>query len=350
MIESFTIGSHRVGPGCPCFVIAEAGVNHNGDLALAHRLVDMAVQAGADAVKFQTFTAEKVVSAQAPKAAYQKVTTGGGQSQLDMVRGFQLPPEAFAELSEHCIQAGILFMSTPFDLDSVDVLDRLDVPAFKLPSGEITNPLLLRRVAATGRPVILSTGMGSLVEVAAAVDILERAGCHDLMLLHCTSAYPAPVESANLRAMSTLAAAFHRPVGYSDHTEGFEAAIAAVALGACCIEKHFTLDRSLPGPDHLASVSPADLGALVAVIRRVEKGLGDGCKRPTVAEEDTRAVARRSLFAARALAAGAVMTEEDLIALRPGGGISPMQVDMVVGRRLTRAVAEGTLLEWSDLA
>ncbi|CUW38025.1 putative N,N'-diacetyllegionaminic acid synthase [Magnetospirillum sp. XM-1] len=350
MIQSFTIGNRRVGPGCPCFVIAEAGVNHNGDLALAHRLVDMAAQAGADAVKFQTFTAEKVVSAQAPKAAYQKASTGGEQSQLDMVRGFQLAPEAFAELSAHCAQAGILFMSTPFDLDSVDVLDRLDVPAFKLPSGEITNPLLLRRVAATGRPVILSTGMGALVEVAAAVDILERAGCRDLMLLHCTSAYPAPVESANLRAMATLAAAFRRPVGYSDHTEGFEAAIAAVALGACCIEKHFTLDRSLPGPDHLASVSPADLGALVAVIRRVEKGLGDGCKRPVAAEEDTRAVARRSLFAARALEAGAVMAEDDLIALRPGGGISPMQVDMVVGRRLTRAVAEGTLLAWSDLA
>ena len=350
MIQPFAIGSRLVGPGCPCFVIAEAGINHNGDLALAHRLVDAARTAGADAIKFQTFAAEQVVSAIAPKAAYQTAATGASESQLDMVRGFELPPAAFTELAAHCAEAGIMFLSTPFDPGSADLLERLGVPAFKLPSGEITNPILLRRVAAKGRPVLLSTGMATLAEVAAAVEILEAAGCRDLLLLHCTSAYPAAAETANLRAMATMAAAFHRPVGYSDHTNGFEVAIAAVALGAACIEKHFTLDRALPGPDHTASVTPADLAALVGLVRRTERALGDGRKHPVAEERDTSDVARRSLFAARALAAGAVLTVDDLVALRPAGGISPMQVDGIAGRRLARAVERGARLQWSDLA
>lgn len=349
MTKSFQIGTRRVGSSCPCFIIAEAGVNHNGDLGMAHRLIDVAVAGGADAVKFQTFTAEKVISPKAPKAAYQVTNTGAEQSQLEMVRALELPPEAFAELARHCADAGIMFMSTPFDLESVELLERLEVPAHKIPSGELTNPLLLRKIAATGKPVIMSTGMGSLTEVAAACDTVQSAGCRDLMLLHCTTAYPAAVEEANLRAINTLEAAFHLPVGYSDHTVGNEAAIAAIALGASCIEKHFTLDRELPGPDHRASIDPAQLRELVAVIRRIERGLGDGRKVPAQEEANVRTIARRSLFAARALPAGTVIGIDDLIALRPGDGISPMQLDMVLGRPLARAVEEGTKLAWSDI-
>jgi N-acetylneuraminate synthase/N,N'-diacetyllegionaminate synthase len=340
----------RIGEGRPCFIIAEAGVNHNGSLDLAHKLIDAAVSAGASAVKFQTFCAERVVAAAAPKAAYQQQATGAGESQQDMLRGLELPPEAFTELAFHCRQSGIVFLSTPFDLESVEVLDKLGVEAFKLPSGEITNPLLLRRVAAKGRLVILSTGMSTLSEVARAVEIVEEAGCKELALLHCTSCYPAPPQTVNLRAMATLAQAFHLPVGYSDHTTGIDITIAAVALGATIVEKHFTLDKGLPGPDHQASLDPEELRALVTAVRRVELALGDGRKRPQPEEANTRQVARRSLFAARDIVAGSRLAEDDLMALRPAGGIPPTAFDMVLGRGVVHTIPVGTMLAWSDLA
>ena len=275
MLEPFDIGSARIGAG-RCFVIAEAGVNHNGDTEMAARLIDAAANAGADAVKFQTFRAEHVVSAHAPKAAYQRATTGDGEGQLDMVRALELPADSFGALKSHADRRGILFLSTPFDHGSVDLLHKLDVAAFKIASGEITNLPLLRHVAALGKPVILSTGMSYLSEVEAAVRALQSSGLDRLALLHCVSNYPADPADVNLRAMATLSAAFAVPVGYSDHTTGIEVALAAAARGAAVLEKHFTLDRASPGADHRASLEPAELTAMVAGIRRVESALGDG--------------------------------------------------------------------------
>jgi len=349
MTAAVAIGNRLVGPGQPCFIIAEAGVNHNGDLDLARRLIDEAARAGADAVKFQTFTAEAVISPQAPKAAYQKVTTGAQQSQLDMVRAFELPMDAFRLLADHAGERGIMFLSTPFDHASVDALDAIGVPAFKVPSGEVTNLPLMRRIGATGKPVILSSGMSTLGEVETAIEVLRAAGCPRLVLLHCTSAYPATAESVNLRVMDTMAMAFGLPVGYSDHTVGIAVPIAAAARGACCVEKHFTLDRELPGPDHKASLDPLELAAMVAGIRVAEAALGDGIKAPQAEELDTKAVARRSLFAARPLAVGEVVAAGDVIALRPSGGISPMEIDRLVGKRVAKPVEQGAMLGWGDL-
>jgi len=338
-----------VGPGHPCFVIAEAGVNHNGDPELARRLVDVAAEAGADAVKFQTFHAKRLVSPTAPKAAYQRQTTDASESQLEMLRRLELSPAAHRELRDYCRAKGVLFLSTPFDEESADLLDELGVPVFKIGSGEITNHPFLEYVARKGRPIILSTGMSYLGEVDEAYWAIRRAGCGDVVLLHCVTDYPAAPASANLRAMQTLAAAFPAPVGYSDHTPGLEVALAAVALGACVLEKHFTLDRSLPGPDHRASLEPHELKSLVAGIRTVELALGDGIKRPAPAEMGNREVARRSLVAAQAIAPGTVITREMLTAKRPATGIPPTLVDLVVGRTARRPLAAGQFLAWSDL-
>lgn len=344
-----TIGGRRVGPGERCFVIAEAGVNHNGDGALARRLVDAAADAGADAVKFQLFRADEVAAPDAPKARYQAETTGASESQLEMLRRLELDPGAFAQLKRRAEERGLLFLSSAFDAASVDVLDRLGVAAFKIGSGEVTNHPLLAEVGRRGRPVILSTGTADLAEVEAAVDVVRDAGASGIVLLHCVSAYPAAAEDANLRAIETMAARLGLPVGYSDHTEGDEVALAAVALGACVVEKHFTVDRSLPGPDHRASLEPDELAALVGRIRRVEAALGDGVKQPTAAERANAQVVRRSLAAADDLPPGAVLTAGMLTALRPGTGISPARIDDVVGRRLRRAVARHELLDPSDL-
>ena len=346
---SFAIGARRIGDG-RCFVIAEAGVNHNGDVALARRLIDAAAEAGADAVKFQTFKAECVASATAPKAAYQTATTGGAESQLDMIRRLELSADQFRALKHYCDQRHIMFLSTPFDRGSVDLLRELDVAAFKVPSGEVTNLALLRHVAAQGKPVILSTGMAYLEEVERAVATLVDSGASELAILHCVSNYPAADEDVNLRAMATMAAHFGVPVGYSDHTPGIEVSLAAAALGAAIIEKHFTLDRTLPGPDHRASLEPAELASMVSGIRRIEAALGNGIKRPCPAEEDTRRVARRSLFVDRGLAAGETIAPADIVALRPGGGIGAEELDRIVGRRTKREVAAGDMLAWDDLA
>lgn len=342
-----TIGTRTVGPKAPCFVIAEAGVNHNGDLGLARGLVDAAAEAGADAVKFQTFRADAVASPSAPRAGYQ--ATGADESQLELLRRLELRPDAHAELKGRAEERGLVFLSTPFDVASVELLDRLGVAAFKVGSGDVTNLALLADVGRRGRPVILSTGTADLEEAAQAVETLRRAGAGDVVVLHCVSAYPAPADEANLRAMQTLRERLSVPVGFSDHSEGDEIALAAVALGACVLEKHLTLDRSLPGPDHRASLEPGELATLVRRVRRVEAALGDGVKRPREAERGNAEVVRRSLAAARDLAAGTVLDETMLEALRPGTGLAPGRIGEVVGRRLRRARARGELLDLADL-
>jgi N,N'-diacetyllegionaminate synthase len=342
--RTIQLGERRIGDGAPCFVIAEAGVNHNGSLAMAKQLADAAKQSGADAVKYQTFRAERVVSAAAPKAAYQQRTTDAAESQLAMLRKLELPIAAFRELQEHCAKLGIIFLSTPADHQSADDLAATAIPAFKIASGEVTNLPFLEHVARKGRPIILSTGMSDLAEVRAAVETLRAAGNRDLVLLHCVSNYPAEPGSANLNAMQTMRDAFGVPVGYSDHTLGPAIPLAAVALGACVIEKHLTLDNNLPGPDHKASLEPKDFAGMVHSIRAVEAALGDGRKRCMPEEEDTARVARRSLIAACDIPAGATLAAEHIAILRPGTGMPPADRPRILGKRVLHNIASGTML------
>ncbi|HET6974469.1 MAG TPA: N-acetylneuraminate synthase [Pyrinomonadaceae bacterium] len=338
------IGDRLVGPGQPVFVIAEAGVNHNGDLKLARALIDVAVDAGADAVKFQTFHADLLAVSDAPKAAYQLETTDTQESQLEMLRGLELSADAHRELRSYCDERGIVFLSTPFDEQAVDMLDELGVPAFKISSGDLTNSPLLEYAAGKKKPMILSTGMSELAEVIEAVSVLHAAGCENPILLHCVTNYPAEPPEVNLRAMQTMRSAFNVPVGFSDHTEGIDVPLAAVALGACVIEKHFTLDRSLPGPDHRASLEPDELRQLVQSIRRVEVALGNGRKVPQPSEIETAKVARRSLVAATNIPAGATIEREMIVLRRPGTGLPPAEITTLLGRRARREIAAGSLL------
>ena len=324
-------------------VIAEAGVNHNGDLAMARRLVDAAAEAGADLVKFQTFKAEKIASGAAKKASYQARNEGGTEadSQLEMLSRLELSEVDHATLVEHCAARGISFFSTAFDLESLDLLNGLGFVRFKVPSGEITNLPYLRRVAGFRKDIILSTGMASMGDIEAAIEAIEEAGLarERITVLHCTTEYPAPFDEVNLHAMNTIGRAFGVRVGYSDHTPGIEVSLAAVALGARVIEKHFTLDRSLPGPDHAASLEPAELAALVSGIRRIEMALGRSEKRRTPSEAANVAVVRKSIVAARPIAAGEVFSGANLTAKRPGTGMSPMRWDEVIGRVASRDFA-----------
>jgi N-acetylneuraminate synthase/N,N'-diacetyllegionaminate synthase len=346
---ALVVAGRRIGEGAPVFVVAEAGVNHNGDPALAERLVDAAADAGADAVKFQTFRAGALVSPGAPKAAYQQAATGAGEGQLEMLRRLELGLGAHRALKARAEARGLVFFSTPFDEASADALVELGVALLKVPSGEITNLPFLRHLARRGRPLVVSTGMSTLDEVAAALEAIAGAGDPPVALLHCLSAYPAPPAEVNLRAMEALRARFGRPVGFSDHTLGPEVALAAVARGAVVLEKHLTLDPELPGPDHRASLAPAAFAALVRGIRTVEAALGDGVKRLMPSEADTARVARRSLVAARALAAGQRLTAADVLIRRPGTGISPADLERALGRPLVRSVAPGDVIEWSAL-
>ena len=348
--EMITIGKRRVGKGEPCFIIAEAGVNHNGSFEFARQLIDVAVDAGCDAVKFQTFKSEKVCSPFAPKATYQAHTTAADESQLEMVKKLELPFEAFRDLYRYCVYKGILFLSTPFDYESADFLAELPVPAFKISSGEITNLFFLEHLARKGRPLIVSTGMATLEEVAIAIETIRATGNRQVILLQCVSNYPADPSSMNLRAMHTLEDAFGVDVGLSDHTVGTEIALAAAAMGACVIEKHFTLSRGLPGPDHSASLEPLDLVKLVRGIRNVESALGDGIKQPAAEELDTATVARRSLVAARFIPAGAVLTVDLLDILRPGTGLPPAMRSQVLGRHVRHDIEAGTVLSLDMLA
>lgn len=330
-------------------IIAEAGVNHNGNLDMARRMVLAAKEAGADYVKFQTAVPELVISTFAPKAEYQKETTGEEMSQLEMCKAIHLPLEAYAGLAGLCRETGIGFMSTPFDLVSIDCLIPLKQDYWKIPSGEITNLPYLRKIGALGEKIIMSTGMSTLAEVEHALQILEQAGTprSNVILLHCTTQYPAPYESVNLRAMDALATLGCAGVGYSDHTVGTEVAVAAVALGACVIEKHFTLDRNLPGPDHKASLEPDELKQLVSAVRHAEEALGSGRKEVAAAEAANMEVARKSIVASRNIAAGELFTEENITVKRPGNGISPMLWDSVLGTRAVRDFGADELIELS---
>jgi N-acetylneuraminate synthase/N,N'-diacetyllegionaminate synthase len=337
MTAALTIDGRRIGGGEPVYVIAEAGVNHDGDVGRALALVDAAADAGADAVKFQTFDPAALASGDAPLADYQR-DAGESGSQRAMLERLALAEADFERLAARARERGIAFLSTPFDEGSAGVLERIGVPAFKVGSGELTNLPLLRSLAARGRPLLLSTGMATLEEVGAAVDAIRGAGDPALALLHCVSSYPAPLDQANLRAIATLREAFGVPVGYSDHCMELEASVAAVALGAVLVERHLTLDRGAPGPDHAMSSEPAELAELVRRIRRVESALGDGVKAPQPAEAGTRDVARRSLVATRDLSAGERVGAGDVAIKRPGGGLAPDDLGRVVGAILAAAV------------
>jgi N,N'-diacetyllegionaminate synthase len=333
------------------FIIAEAGVNHNGSIDLALQLIDTAKASGADAVKFQTFRADRLATRNAHKAAYQERTTASAmESQFDMLRRLELDASAHKRLIERCSQVGIQFLSSPFDEDSADLLATMDIRLFKIPSGEITNLPFLQHLARKGRPIILSTGMSTLGEVEEAVHVLQAAGGVQLTLLHCVTEYPAPYAEVNLRAMQTLKSAFGLPVGYSDHTPGIDIAIAAVALGAEVIEKHFTLDCALPGPDHAASLEPDELRNMVAAIRHVESALGTGVKSPAPCELANMSVARKSLVAARSLAAGHKLATADLRVKRPGNGLAPKYLPQLIGRTLRASVVEDEVISWDHLS
>lgn len=325
-------------------VIAEAGVNHNGSVALAKKLIDAAKECGADIVKFQTAKADALVSKCAPMAEYQKENTGRTESQKDMLQRLLLDYRDFEELADYCKRREIEFLSTPFDLESIDFLEPL-VRFWKVPSGEITNLPYLMKIASTGKSVTLSTGMSTLSEVGAAVAILRRSGAKDLTLLHCTTQYPTPYSEVNLNAMLTLQREFGVKVGYSDHTKGIEIPIAAVSMGAVVIEKHFTLDRSMEGPDHKASLQPDEFAAMVAAIRNVETAMGGFEKKPSPSETANIAVARKSIVAARAIRKGEVFTERNLTTKRPGNGISPMKWFDILGTRAARDFGEDELIE-----
>ena len=325
-------------------IIAEAGVNHNGSLEMAKKLVDTAYECGADIVKFQTAKLDSLVSKSADIADYQKKNTGVDESQKDMLKKLLLSFREFAELADYCKKVGIIFLSTPFDIESIHFLnDRQDL--WKIPSAEITNYPYLVEIAKTGKKVILSTGMAEVNEIQAALDVLKTNGTKDITILHCTTEYPAPIKDVNLNVMNTLRGNFGFPVGYSDHTQGIEVALAAVALGAEVIEKHFTLDKNLPGPDHKASLEPYELKAMVDGIRKIELALGSAVKQPSVEEFKNREVARKSIVAKTTIKAGELLTEENITAKRPGIGISPMKWLDVLGTKAVRDFEEDELIE-----
>lgn len=327
------------------YIIAEAGDNHNGDFNTALKLVDVAKRAGADCVKFQTFVTEEIISKYAEMAEYQKKNTGKEESQFEMVKRLELSFDEFRKIKEYCDRVGIQFLSTPFDLKSVDFLNELGVPFFKIPSGEITNYPYLIKIAHTGKPVVMSTGMCEPDEILAAINVLENNGGGEITLLHCNTEYPTPLKDVNLYAMRTMKKMFGKKVGYSDHTKGIEVPVAAVALGACVIEKHFTLDKNMPGPDHKASLEPDELGRMVKNIRNIEIALGDGVKRVSESERKNIAIARKSIVARRNIQEGEILTEENLAVKRPGTGINPMQWMEVLGTRAVRDFKEDELIE-----
>lgn len=331
-------------------IIAEAGVNHNGDIELAKNLVRVAASAGADIVKFQTFNASSLVASGAQKAQYQEKKTGTGD-QLGMIKDLELSLDDHHTLAGLAAMLGITFLSTPFDKGSVDLLDAFDLPFYKIPSGELTNAPLLKYIARKGKPVVMSTGMAELDEIQAAIDVLEHSGLQrkDITLLKCTTDYPTPYFDAQLLAMLTLKEKFGTTVGYSDHTSGIEVPIAATALGAKVIEKHITLDRGLPGPDHSASIEPSELARMVMSIRNIEKALGDGSISPTPTEVQNRIVARKSIHTAHPIEKGEILRTEDLVMKRPGDGISPMELEKVFGKMTTKDLGNEHKLSWEDI-
>ncbi|MCS7015067.1 MAG: N-acetylneuraminate synthase [Gemmatales bacterium] len=344
MERVLNLAGRLVGPQHPCLIIAEAGVNHNGDLALAKQMIEVAADAGADVIKFQTFRTEKLVTPTAPLAPYQQANLGESGTQAHMLQRLELSERDFRILADYAQARGLIFLSTPFDSESADLLENIGVPAYKVPSGELVNLEFLQYLARKGKPLIISTGMATLAEVEAAVESVEACGNFSYALLHCVSNYPAEPGEVNLRAMATLRAAFGVPVGYSDHTRGIHLALAAVALGASILEKHFTLDKNLPGPDHKASLDPREFKELISCLRQIEQAMGDGRKRPTLREQDTRAAARRSLVTACDLPAGVNLQPEHLILRRPGTGLPGSVKPLLLGRKTRCFIPAGTVL------
>lgn len=331
-----------------CFIIAEAGVNHNGDINIAKKLVDAACEAGVDAIKFQTFKAENLVTKNAPKANYQKQTTGSG-NQYEMLKKLELSYDDHIILKKYCDEKSIMFISTPFDFESVDLLERLDIPLYKISSGDLTNVPLLQYIAKLNKHMIISTGMASLGEVEDAVEAIREAGNNKISLLHCTSNYPTNYEDVNLNVMLTLKNAFKLPIGYSDHTIGIEVPIAAVAMGAKVIEKHFTLDKSMEGPDHKASLNPEELKQMVASIRNIERALGNGIKRCNESEKNTREIARKSIVASVNINKGETISFNNITFKRPSNGISPKLVDEIIGKIAVEDINADSFITFSNI-
>jgi len=331
-------------------IIAEAGVNHNGNLELAKRLIDVAAVAGVDYVKFQTFKAKRLVSKNAKKAAYQIENTASTGSQYDMLKKLELDVANHHILVDYCNSKNIKFLSTGFDLESLDLLNELNIDLFKVPSGEITNLPYLKKIASFGKPVILSTGMCTMQEVKAALDVMTNNGISkkNITILHCNTDYPTDINDVNLNAMLTIQKELDVSVGYSDHTLGIEVPIASVAMGAVCIEKHFTIDRTMEGPDHKASLEPSELNAMVNAIRNIEKAMGNGIKKPSKSEEKNIDIARKSIFLNTDLEKGEIIENNNLIAKRPGSGISPMEWEKIVGKKTTKKVVKGEMLTLND--
>ena len=344
------IGNKLVGENAPCLIIAEAGSNYNGSLEIAKKLVDAAVEAHADVVKFQTFKADLIVTKSTPKAQYQKQGENDGQSYYDLLKWLEIPDEDWRKLKQYCEQKGIIFMSTPHSGSwSVDLLEELGVPAYKLGSGDLTNLPFLEYVAKKGKPMIISTGMAVMAEIKEAVETIHAAGNYQLAVLQCTTSYPLEIEDVNLRAMDTISQEVGTIVGFSDHTLENEAALAAVARGAKIIEKHFTIDKNLPGPDHKASATPEEFRELVTGIRKVEKALGSAEKIPTAIEQEIAKIARKSIFAAKYIPTGTLITEDMLAIKRPGTGLLPKQLNEVIGKRAKEDLSPDTIISWEML-
>lgn len=348
----FMIAGRGVGPGHPCFVIAEAGSNHNRDLPTARRLIEVAAEAGADAVKFQTYTAEGLYSRSTPTMTYlrENGSVSDEETVWDLIKRVEIPWEWHGQLAAHATACGIHFLSTPFDESAIKVLEAIDMPAYKIASYEVNHLPLIRLAARTGKPLLISTGMASLGDIERALDEANRAGADDIMLMHCAISYPPQMDDLNLRAISTLASAFRLPVGWSDHTAGHTADVVAVALGACAVEKHFTLDRSQSGPDHAFAVEPHELAGMVQAIRETEAALGTSVKRLTPAESEMYRLGRRSLVAARPIPSGQALGPDDVAVKRPGLGIPVHHMELVFGRRAAHDIDADAIIVWDDLA
>lgn len=344
------IGDKKIGSGEKCFIIAEAGVNHNGNVDNALKMISAAAEAGVDAVKFQTFQADQIVSQNAPTALYQKRNTGSSESQYQLLKNLELPLKAYPDIIAECKRNNIIFMSTPFDHPSVDLLEKFNMEIYKIPSGEITNIPLLKYIAVKNKPIIISTGMATIEEIGDALNTIYEAGNNEVILLQCTSNYPIDPADANLNAMHSIARKFNLPVGFSDHTLGIEIAMAAVALGACVIEKHFSLDKTLPGPDHKMSLSSTELKDMVSGIRNVEAAMGNGIKEPAECEKNTAEVARKSIHYKDNLCKGKELKDGDFIMLRPGDGIPPAELHKFIGMKLIKNVNSGSKLKLSDFS
>lgn len=348
-MDTIAIDNKKIGDKNSCFIIAEAGVNHNGDPLLARKMIEVAVRAGADAIKFQTFHAEDVVLESAGKAEYQKKTTGANDSQYSMIKKLELTEKNFFDIARFAHKKKIMFLSTPFDIKSVEILERIGVPAYKIPSGEINNHPLLSYIAQKHKPVIVSTGMATMDEIHSAVTVLSENGVSQIALLHCITSYPAKIEDLNLRVIQKLHQKFKIPVGFSDHSLGIIGSIAAVTMGASIIEKHFTLDKSMEGPDHQASLNPNELCSLIEGIRQIEQAMGDGIKKITPDEKAIRSVARRSIVSITDIPAGSVINGTMIALKRPGTGIDPLFLDRVKGKKTQISIGKNTIISWEML-